>query len=127
MGWLKDTFLAIVAEPPRASGPAVSPPFSDRIKPRPVLGQLRAPTREAFKAWRDDPITRFVLAALDRAADVQHEAWVETSWQSGIADEKLLAELRTRADAYRSIEEADYEGFCEWLGVEPEPVMEEVA
>ena len=83
------------------------------------------PSRDAFRAWRDDPVTQFAFAALREASDAQSVAWAEASWDGGNADEKLLLELRTRADAYKSLEEADYEGFCEWLGVEPEPLRGE--
>lgn len=121
MGFWRDTLRGIWAEP--------EPPL-DRsgVKTRPVssLARIRtAPTREAFRAWRSDPTTRFAFAALDRAADMQAQAWVDASWSGGQANPLLLAELRTRADAYKSLSEADYEGFCEWLGVEPEPVGEE--
>jgi hypothetical protein len=81
-----------------------------------------APSREEFAAWRDHPVTQFVFVALNAAAGEQRKAWDETSWEGGSADENLLLELRVRADAYNSMQEADYEGFCEWAGVEPEPV-----
>jgi hypothetical protein len=91
----------------------------DRI----TLAAVRsAPSREEFAAWRDHPVTQFVFVALNAAAGEQRKAWDETSWEGGSADENLLLELRVRADAYNSMQEADYEGFCEWAGVEPEPV-----
>jgi hypothetical protein len=89
----------------------------------PRLASVRsAPSREEFAAWRDHPVTLFVFAALSNASAEQRKAWDETSWDGGVSDENLLLELRTRADAYNSMQEADYEGFCEWAGVEPEPV-----
>ena len=45
---------SVVDEPPR----------------RPRLAAVRAaPSREEFAAWRDDPTTRFVMAALARNAE----------------------------------------------------------
>jgi hypothetical protein len=98
-------------------------PYGAPPKPR-IAVVRRAPAREEFAAWRDEPVTRFVFAALRSAAGAQHDAWADTSWEGGLADQNLLNELRVRADAYKSLEEADYEGFCEWAGVDPEPLAE---
>lgn len=79
-----------------------------------------APSRDEFKAWRNDPTTRFVMQALRTAAETQREAWIGQSWESQKADPLALKEFRTRADAYASMEEGSYEDFCRWAGVEPE-------
>lgn len=80
--------------------------------------------RDDYARWRDDPMTRQVFAALRTAADAQKTAWDEASWGGGIArpDEldRTLRELRTRADAYQSIEELTFEQMCQWLGIEPD-------
>lgn len=90
-------------------------------RPRPRIAAVnRAPTRDEFAAWRDEPVTQFVFAALRRAQQAQRDGWLVASWQGGDADGNLLTELRARADAYASLEEADYLAFCEWAGVEPE-------
>lgn len=106
--WFGDVF----SDP--AVAPAVAPP-----KPRLVVVN-RAPAREEFAAWRDDPVTQFVFAALRAAQANQKAAWDEMSWVAGEADEMALCEYRTRADAYAGMEDADYDGFCEWAGVEPQ-------
>lgn len=93
-----------------------------RLVPIPLWG--RAPTREDFTRWLDDPITLFVFEALSTAAAAQQKAWNEISWDGGSCDPLLLVELRTRADAYKSLQEGTYEAFCEWLEVEPEPLPE---
>lgn len=77
------------------------------------------PTREDFARWRDDPVTRFVLAAHARMADGNKAEWERVSWGNGVANQRHLDELRTRADAYRAISETTYEGFCEALGEQP--------
>jgi hypothetical protein len=81
-----------------------------------------APTRDEWAAWRDDPTTRFVMAALRNAVAAQKQAWDDFSWQGGCADQLALSEYRTRADAYESIEAGVYEDFCAWAGVEPDPL-----
>lgn len=111
---LRDYFLAIASDP-------VSPAPVETPAPNPKLKPVvrSAPSREAFDAWRENPVTLFVFAALSRAASEQQTSWAATSWHGGIADQALLTELRVRADAYRAIEEGGYEAFCEWAGVEP--------
>lgn len=100
----------------------------ERIKRQPTLTLVRhAPAREEFKAWRDDPTALFAFAALRQAAEAQQQLWLEKTWGSGIADQNFLTELRARADAYEAIEAATYEAFCEWVGVEPEPLPDEAA
>lgn len=100
----------------------------DIPRPKPTLAMARhAPAREEFKAWRDDPVTRFAFAALRQASEATRELWTETTWATGVANPQLLAELRARADAYDAIEAATYEAFCEWLGLEPEPLADEAA
>lgn len=92
---------------------------------RPRLVAVRAaPKRDEWDIWRDNPVTQFVMAALRRNADEHAEQWHEISWQGGNADQRQLDALRERADALRGIAEADYEAFCETLGLAPEPLPE---
>lgn len=79
-----------------------------------------APSRDAFDAWRDDPVTRFVMAGLKRNAEECKEAWFAESWEAGCADPLKLTAYRERADAVLSLVESNYEAWCETLGVEPE-------
>ncbi len=96
--------------------------------PKPRLAVVNsAPGREEFAAWRDDPVTLFVFAALRNAAAEQKQAWDDVAWHGGEANEKLLTELRTRADAYESLDAGDYEDFCAWAGVEPEGINNDAA
>lgn len=76
-------------------------------------------TREDFDRWRDDPVTRMVFRALRSDADAQRDAWMKQSWDNGQANQLSLIELRTRADAYRAMEECNYLGICEALGEQP--------
>ena len=93
------------------------------IKPR--LATVRsAPSREEFAAWRDHPVTLFVFAAMRAVAEEQEQSWHDQSWNGGNCDPIELNGLRARADTYTSMEEGGYESFCEWAGVEPEPLPE---
>ena len=77
------------------------------------------PTREDFARWRDDHVTRWVMAAHKAAADANKADWVNGAWETGQAAEGALQVARTRADAYLAISEAGYEAFCDMLGEEP--------
>lgn len=106
---LADWFLSRVGDgQPTASNPIV------RIVPT-----LTAPSRDEFAAWRDNPTTRFVMAALARNADECREQWMQHSWNRGDADQITLTALRERSDALLGFT-ADYEAFCETLNLEPE-------
>jgi hypothetical protein len=87
---------------------------------------MPAPSREDFIRWRDDYVTRWVFKALSTAADDQQKAWMDASWTQGASNPandtktmNMLRELRTRADAYLSMEQASYEAVCEMNGEEP--------
>lgn len=77
------------------------------------------PTVEEFARWRDDSVTGWVFKALARNAEECRQTWDSASWGHGHANPTLLTEMRTRADALRSIIDADYEAFCQTLGEEP--------
>ena len=76
-------------------------------------------TAEDFARWREDPVTRFVFAAIERNADECREKWVEASWRFNNPNPVLLSELRTRADANRALIDTTYEGWCESMDAEP--------
>lgn len=77
------------------------------------------PSRDDFARWLDDPVTAFVMRGFLEAAEANKAQWIAASWEGGACSEKMLAELRTRADAYRAIAETNYEGFCHMLGETP--------
>jgi hypothetical protein len=81
-----------------------------------------APHSEDFARWRDDRVTRWVFAALATNADECREAWERASWTNGQANPLLLIELRTRADALRSLVDGSYDDFCGMNGDEPNVV-----
>jgi hypothetical protein len=75
-----------------------------------------------MKKWHptDEPVTQWVMAACAKAADDNKQAWVESSWESGQADQAALSEFRTRADAYRALEETNFEGWMATHGQDEE-------
>lgn len=116
--WFRDAFQP---SPPVITGVISAGAEILRQKPKPKLTVVTpAPSREEFAAWRSEPITGFAFAALRAAHRAQKEQWDEASWNGGLAEQETLIMLRTRADAYAALEEADYEAFCQWAGVEPE-------
>jgi hypothetical protein len=92
--------------------------YSEAIPLR-LVKPIEAPSRDEFEAWRDDDTTRFVMAALARNADECRDEWLRLSWEGGEADQRKLDGLRERSDAMLGFT-ADYEAFCETLGLEPE-------
>lgn len=81
-----------------------------------------SPLEEDFARWRQDPMTRRVLAALENAVGQQQRQWLAASWGGGVVRgpdlERLLLELRVRADAYRALGELTPADIEAWL--EPE-------
>jgi hypothetical protein len=114
-----------LAPPPHATRPSELPrsiALRDDIKRawRSGLGMVPPSSRRVRAAWRADPTTRFLVAALIRNADECADQWHQLSWVGGNADQRTLDGLRERADTLRGIAEADYDALCEVLGLEPE-------
>ncbi len=92
------------------------------------MSQPKAPySREDLEAWKVDPVTRWVLSALRNQAQACQAEWVNQTWgpqlsgPPGEADQRLLLELKVRADALMAVEESSYEDVCEANGEIPEP------
>lgn len=118
MSWISN-ILGVPWDDP-SNLPENQPTFDGHLlKPR--LAAVRsAPSREAFDAWREHPVTLFVFGACRAQAEYCEANWKDGSWNSGEADQDSLNELKARADTYRALEDSDYEAFCEALGLEPE-------
>jgi hypothetical protein len=81
--WFRETFCRIPDHPS----------LVELSKPR--LATVReAPSREEWAAWRDDPTTLFVMAALKRNAEECQEQWMRASWEGGKADQRMLDATR---------------------------------
>lgn len=84
----------------------------DQARPKPDT--RITPTEDEFESWCQQPVTRFVAAAMHAAALTQRDAWERLSWGAGEADPKTLCELRTRADAYNAFLET---GLREYVAI----------
>jgi hypothetical protein len=121
--WFRETFAN---DDPSLSFGALQEAYQNGLMAaQPRLALVRnAPSREEWAAWRDDPTTLFVMAAMRGVAEAQKRSWDSIAWHGGKADPIALTEFRTRADAYESIESATYENMCAWADVDPEPMEE---
>lgn len=82
-------------------------------------------TRDEFDAWRVNPVTRWVFAAIENARQQEKAEWLRISWDGAPPDGKTspaaLIELRTRYDALGELIENGFENWSEWNGeLEPE-------
>lgn len=68
-------------------------------------------SEDEFTVWREDPVTQSILATLSLMAEAQKQGWLAASWDGGNTDPVMLAELRTRAEAYRVFAEGSYADF----------------
>lgn len=69
-------------------------------------------TEEDYLAWRENPVTQWVMEAYRISADLCESQWKDGSWTSGVADQSALTTLRDKAIAFRSIFEADFEDIA---------------
>lgn len=74
--------------------------------------------REDFDAWRREPVTKTIFAALAKARDRERDEWVRQSWGEGKCDPLLLAELRAKAEAFDDLLGNSYEIWMEWSEAE---------
>lgn len=77
-------------------------------------------TRDEFDIWLKDPVTKWIMAAVQNAAEADKAEWIRQSWDSGSADPMQLLELRTRASALTELQDNDFETWCSWNGEEVE-------
>lgn len=66
-------------------------------------------TEDDFSAWRDLEITQALFAALRMKADEACGKWLSKSWDGGDCDERLLADLRARAQIATDICDLTFE------------------
>lgn len=86
-----------------------------------------APTEDEFAIWRDNPITAWVMAGVQRFADLQKPAFAEMAWH--VSDERqewdemrlARARIKARADAYEGLAGLTYE---QAQGLHETPAME---
>lgn len=71
------------------------------------------PSEEEFAVWRENPITEWVLAGVQRFADAQQPSFARLAWGADPAewdDLRLTRErIRARQDAYEGLAKLTYE------------------
>lgn len=83
-------------------------------------------SKDDYLIWRQLPVTKWILANLKIAAQLQKLEWDKQTWGQSLSGEvsqispqemrdKLLI-LKTRADAYSALEEADFESWVNLNG-----------
>lgn len=72
---------------------------------------VKGPTEEEFEAWRDHPITQWVMAAYRALAEEQKAAWLQQSWDAENNDREALLVMKTRADSYLAIVESGHDAY----------------
>lgn len=77
-------------------------------------------TRDEFEMWQQDPVTRWVMAGITNAQAQEKAEWDRVSWGNGVADQHVLAVLRTRSDALGELIDNDFETWSQWNGEEVE-------
>jgi len=69
---------------------------------------------EDFDAWRREPATKFIFAAIRKAVEQEKAEWLRLSWEGGDADQHNLTVLKTRADALLELVDNDYDTWINW-------------
>lgn len=83
------------------------------------------PSLEDHQIWLENPVTQWVLRALQTAAEAQRQEWINQTWGPDLSGEPgqcnplQLVELKTRADAYSAMKEASYDMLVELNGDDP--------
>lgn len=67
------------------------------------MRKQKPPSEEDFTAWRENPVTMWVMRAYQQAADDAKAKWVARSWDAGVCDPAELIENRALAAAYEDI------------------------
>ena len=65
-------------------------------------------TEEDFLAWREQPMTKWFMAAYRNTANLIQREWKDGSWFTGTADQQTLDALKAKHAAYSSVFEADF-------------------
>lgn len=66
-------------------------------------------------------MTRWVFQQAKAESDDLREQWMQRSWLGGVADEKALIELRTRAATLFTVSDRNLEEWMTQDGNDPQP------
>lgn len=84
-----------------------------------ALGAKRVIEQDDFEAWRVHPVTEAVNKALVILAERNKQKWIDTSWDGGVADPVVLAELKARYEVALDLSELTFEELEQALDDEP--------
>lgn len=77
---------------------------------------MNAPTEDEFTIWRENPITAWVLAGVQRFADAQAPSFGALAWSADPAEWDALRlareRIKSRQDAYEGLAALTYEQAC---------------
>lgn len=85
-----------------------------------MTDQLRKEREEAFERWKADPVTRDVMALLERKAAEAKDTWIRRSWDQGKVSEVERADLAATASAWLYVTDLDAQEIEDILYAEPE-------
>lgn len=69
---------------------------------------------EMFEEWLAHPVTEYVLAKVRETAEANKAQWIASSWETGVASQQQLTELKARYEAGLDLSE------IEWKDIEDE-------
>lgn len=75
-------------------------------------------TKDDFELWLANPVTEEVFRAFAVLSEKAKAQWVDTSWNSGVCDPVLRADLHARAEVVDDFRELSFEALEEWLSDE---------
>ena len=65
-------------------------------------------SEDDFLAWREQPMTQWFMTAFANTAALCEREWKDGSWETGVADQSALAQLKAKHEAYRAVVDADW-------------------
>ena len=68
-------------------------------------------SEEEYAEWRQNPVTEWVVAAMEKQAAGIKAKWAEAAWSASEVDERTLIDAQARADCYRAIPDSEYDDW----------------
>ena len=73
---------------------------------------------EDFEQWRAHPVSEAVSKALVKLAERNKDKWMAVSWDGGVSDPVILADLKARYETARDLSELTVDELNEALNEE---------
>lgn len=91
------------------------------------MGQKLTVSNDDFEAWRDHPVTRWLLTAFGSQAEAIKEGWEQAAWHNDQLDPIDKTRAHARWDILDALSTLSYEDACEYAGEKPEGEEEKEA